>query len=326
MTKRQKARANAKYRGKTLLLLPENNALLILIVLYPALKARLLANFAKLEAAMQKQITNIQSVTASKAEKKADMAHIIWIYAQRASVQAESLGNTTLFIALSELESFISIADDTLALERAKKLLSLMTNEDLTILEPENLVEMQDAITLFSDDKEAPELAIDEKKSEGTEKIDEILDDLDTDTKLIGSLIHSFSLPFADLWDQALKVGASEGVRHVSCMMKFNDSITATPVVKVKTTASNGIEEITAYSSKNGTTRFIGLDTGNWTFHSEAETYISDYKANVPIDDDHTVHFQIKLVKIQPPPPSEEDTPPVTSPPPTDENPSQLNT
>ena len=109
-------------------------------------------------------------------------------------------------------------------------------------------------------------------------------------------------------------------------MMKFNDSITVTPVVKVKTTASNGIVETVGYSSKSGNTRFFGLDTCNWTFHSEAETYIFDYKSNVPIDDDHTVHFQIKLVKIQPPPPSEEDTPPVTTSPPTDQNPSQLNT
>ena len=326
MKKPQKARANAKFRAKTILLNEINNALLMAILLYPTLKARFLAHLAKLEAAMQKQMTNIHSVTASKAEKKADMAHIIWIYAQRASVQAESIGFTALYIALSELESFISEADDTLSLERAIKQLSLMTNEALTILEPENLVEMQEAITLFSDDKEAPELAIDEKKSEGTDKINEILDDLDTDTNLIGSLIHSFTLPFAGLWDQALKVGTPEGIRHISCMMKFNDSITATPVIKVKTTAANGIVEIIGYSSKHGSTRFFGLDTGNWNFHSEAETYTSDYKSNVPIDDNHTVHFQIKLVKIQPPPPTEEDTPPVTTPPPTDENPSQLNT
>ena len=175
-------------------------------------------------------------------------------------------------------------------------------------------------------DKEAPELAIDEKKAEGTDKIDEILNDLDTDTKLIGSLIHSFTLPFAGLWDQALLVGSPEGVRHTSCILKFNDSITGTPAAKVKTTASNGIVEISRYSTKLGYNRFPGLDTGNWTFHSEAETYISDYKTNVAIDDNHTVHFQIKLVKIQPPPPTEEDTPPVSTPPPTDLNPSQLNT
>ena len=213
------------------------------------------------------------------------MSHLLWLNAPRASVQAGELNSTELPITPSEPEAYIGNADDTLAIERAKKHLTLMQNAALTILIPADLLEMQAAIDLFEGKKTAPQLAIDEKKSYGTAKIPDILHDLDNDTDAIGKLIHSFSMPFSTYWDEANKIGTPEGMRHYSAIFKVTDSITAGPIPKVQVTAYNGETTIVKFCSEKGYARFPSMESGNWNFKIEINTYLPNTLTNLGIED-----------------------------------------
>ena len=104
----------ANQRCKYLILLEAYNLILMAILLYPPFKASFLTNCARLEIAKLIQAGKTSSATINKKEMKKLMAHVLYIFNLRCSVQAASLHNSELnkFFDVKEL-SLIHISEPT---------------------------------------------------------------------------------------------------------------------------------------------------------------------------------------------------------------------
>ncbi|MEI8201568.1 MAG: carboxypeptidase-like regulatory domain-containing protein [Bacteroidota bacterium] len=304
MNKPQIRRDECNLRAKYILLIPANNTLLMNIILYPTIKTSFLGNMVRMDVAKEAQARNSMPITAEKNSLKALLSFIIWKFCLRASVQAADLEKHELESSLIITEFFILNLDDDTALTQAKVMLKIITDNIsiLTIIETEDVAAIQQAIDDYANYLNMPESVIKQKKAEGTDMLDQILNDIDKDKNKIGRLIHSYELPFAHDWDVANIIGKSTGTRHQSIKIKYIDADTDAPIKKVKTTITNASGTITHvfYSTKRGWVTIYSLETGNWTITSEYQNYVTDTKVNVGVFDKKLAKFEIKLQKITP--------------------------
>ena len=185
---------DANQRSKYLILIPENNQVLMAILLYPPFKASFLTNLARLEIAKLIQSGKTTSVTMNKKIMKLTLAHVFYIFNLRCSVQAASLKNTELKNFFDVKESYIATATDANALTYAKVFLKKMidNNGTLTIIDPSNLTTMQDAIDAYENVMKMPRIIRKQAKAEGTDVIDDIQKDINEDKNNIGKIPKLF--------------------------------------------------------------------------------------------------------------------------------------
>jgi len=142
MKKIEKAKIESNIRVVNFITL--NDAALILITLYAAVKSRFLANIDLLGNAILKQATIIKAFAASKKIAKSNMATCIIKFALRAKQQAKALGQNALAMSLDVKRSYISRASAEDALARAKALEEIMSDNSalLTELTPADFTEI----------------------------------------------------------------------------------------------------------------------------------------------------------------------------------------
>ncbi|MEI8204633.1 MAG: carboxypeptidase-like regulatory domain-containing protein [Bacteroidota bacterium] len=288
------------------LFLSENHDDLILILLYLVEENEFLALMAEVQTAIDKEAEDISVITAEKQLVKFDMGHFLFDLSLRASVEAHQLHMNELSLALDRPLSYFTDASDTDASTRAHETIALLSNPALTSILPADIVTAHAKETAYNAIKILPKHEIKLKKSETTAIIPEKLNLIDESENRIGKLIYSYRKNLINAWEEVIKVGEPVGVRHISLVFKLTDHTTGVPLPKVKVTLTNGITTITRYSSKIGWARFYSLETGNWSAQIEYETYHSQSKTDIGIEEDKIVKFDIKLEKTTPTTPTEE--------------------
>ena len=299
MEKYQILRDQANQRCKYLISIDENNLLLMAILLYPPFKASFLTNLARLEIAKLIQSGQTTSVTMNKKIMKQTLAHVFYIFNLRCSVQAASLNNTELKKFFDVKESYIGKANDSDAITYAKAFLKKMTDNNaiLTIIDPSNLTTMQDAIDAFENIMNMPRIIRKQAKSEGTDVIDDIQNDINEDKNNIGKIIHSYELTFAHQWDVDSVIGKPSGTRNTSIVIQFKSAIGETHLKGVICTITSGSETHTLKSTKEGYVRFYSLPNNVWNMTSVHPDYENFSQTNITTDDTKIIRLTCKLIK-----------------------------
>ena len=255
---------------------------------------------AEIRKAIQKQTADIKVATPDKGKQKIKMCDTVIKFASRGCVKANMEGEALLEAGLNKPLSYVLQANDDLAKSRCIDLKDLMKT-NLTVLDnldAADITEMEDAIADFSDIKKEPKKLRDDRKTEGTDPIPGLLDQLDVPKMYMGKLIHSYAPALAASWDQNVKVGKPLGTRHLSLVAVYKDEITVAPLVKVKVTVTNGVKTFVKFSTEKGSVRFYGLESGNWTMTAEHEMYEKDVVENIKIVEEETAKFDIRLQKL----------------------------
>lgn len=269
----------------------------------------------KLQAARHQQSADTTVFAPNKDSLKIIMAAIVYKYSLRTSVKAHLIHNLPLELGLDKPITYITLANDDTAADRAFELKELMRINltPLGNITLANITEMEEAIASFKTANPIPKEKIKDKHDFGTDLIPGLLDEADVVKNLITKLIHSYLSPeLAKNWDDYITVGKTTAVRHISIAIQVTDSIGNMPLKGVLTTSASTTETISILTSDRGSARLYSLINALWDITAEYPGYISQTITNVATIEDKVAHVIIKLVKIVPPP--------------TDENPPQPNT
>jgi hypothetical protein len=136
------------------------------------------------------------------------------------------------------------------------------------------------------------------KKSEGTDPIPGLLNDVDVIKENIGKLIAIYMPNLYNEWLTINKVGTPTGVRQTSFVAFFTDAETGVPLRKVKVTLNNGVENFIKYSTTKGYVRFFSLESDNYSMTAEHASFVTQQKSGIGIDDQHFERMDVKLQKI----------------------------
>ena len=138
-------------------------------------------------------------------------------------------------------------------------------------------------------------LQISHKGKNGKEKVQKVGGSIRVEED--GRLFYSYLPAKIAAFDAANYIGKSSGRRSLSLVNHYTEKVTGVALRNVRVTISNGVKTIVKYSSKLGYARFYGVEPDNWTMTSEHETFDSDTKTNIGIDNKHIERFDIKLQK-----------------------------
>ncbi|MEI8203210.1 MAG: carboxypeptidase-like regulatory domain-containing protein [Bacteroidota bacterium] len=252
-----------------------------------------------LKAAAEKYGYDTSTFSKSKMSLKEAMGVVVITFAERASVQANQLHHYDLENMLSKALSYIKGASALNAFNRATALMNIMDDNKttLTIIETSDITSMRNAIDLFSDSMNLPKEEIKGKKAETTDVIADLLKDVDGPVARMGKLIDSYKSPIQGKWLENAKIGKSSGIRHIDLWVKYADSVTGNRLGGVSTTISDGVKTIVKKSSRDGNTKFTGLDSGNYSVLSEKKSHITQTQNNIGVDGKKVVRIEIKMVK-----------------------------
>ncbi len=299
MTDEQQLRYAADQRAKQFCI--DHNGALIALEEYAAEKTNFDAEMLALANALEKQGVEIVAIAADKKVDKKTMGDAIIKYALRGSVKAHQLGNLSLELGLSHPVTYITETDDQTAITRSTAMKKLMKDNIgiLTNLINANILEMEGAITEFTNEKNKPKQAIEVKKATGTDLIGPLLDEIDVPRDNIGKLVHSYLPTLADEWDRVTKVGSGTGVRHLRMIVIYTDFATGVHLVHVHGSLA-GAEPppIIKYSTKTGNLRVKDVANGNYILTSTFPGYTPDVQSNIGLEADKLVRLEIKLHKI----------------------------
>jgi hypothetical protein len=300
MTKLENARYEAADRGS--IFLETYDTELMAIVLYVVLKTKYNDLFVKITNARIKQYEQTGDITALKAALKHLMLSTVYKYLLRASVQAFNLNDTDLAVALDKPLSYISQGTNSDAIGRATILAKIMADNvaTLTVLLPADILEMETVIKDFTLILSKPKSKIKVKKTEGTDPIPGLLNEIEIIQKQIGKLILSYLPHLSNQWEVETKVGTPLGIRHTSVIGRYLEAETGVPLRKVKVTISNGAQDIIKYSSVKGYIRAYNLDSDNYTITAEHETFETSILTGIGVDNQHIARYEVKLQKTKP--------------------------
>jgi hypothetical protein len=297
MKKTEKAKLDSN--GRVVIFISANDAALILITLYAAIKSRFLANLALLEEAILKQAAEIKMFSSGKKIAKYSMANCIIKFALRARLQAKALGKTELAMSLNKKKSFINRASADDALARAKALEEIMSDNSaiLTELTPADFTEMDKKIGQYSDIVFTPKSEIKKRKAEGTAKIAAIQKDIEIDKEDIGELVLSYLPDLYAFYKEAAKIGKPAGIRHTSLVMHIVDSLSGAPLRYVRCSINRGITSFNKKSTLIGYARFYSLENALWNVTAEYAGYETFNLAELGTNKNKIVRLEIKLKK-----------------------------
>ena len=226
------------------------------------------------------------------------MISIVYLYDLRATAQAYNFEDKSLHAKLDKPLSYLKHTKDKDALGRCEELCDIMSENltELTILDEDNITEMQDAIQKFRDISGQPKKAIKERKVEGTNPIPDLFKKIDKEAKQMGKLFKSFLPDFYEKWKADLKIGKPTGSRHTSYIGRFIDAATGVPVPNVEVTFTNGVNTFVLKSTKSGFIRLFSLLPGYYTLTAQHPMYTIEPIKNIGISSDVTIN---KIIRIK---------------------------
>jgi hypothetical protein len=295
MDKFQIARDKANERASNFLL--DNDTELITSTLYGPLKIRFNDTMGLIGAAKQKQFEQTGYITGDKLYHRNLAGSTVWKYANRGSSQAFILGKPDLSAALDKPISYILLGKDSDVFGKATALYKLMKENEstLTAIEAADFTEMEDVLKDYKKILNAPKEEIKEKKTEGTDPIPGLLDELDVIKNHIGKVIQSYFSHLFSKWEEIIKVGSPQGVRKTSLVAQFKDDATGVELQKIKVSMLKGEMLHVAFSSKKGYVRFYSLEQGNYKLSAEHDDYKTYSKSDIGIDEKHIERFEVKM-------------------------------
>lgn len=255
--------------------------------------------------AAQAQTPDTTVITEDKQLDKEGMGDVVYKFMLRAAVRASlstAEGAKELASALNKPLTYITDANDQPAINRATDLKDLMKNNRTTIvtnITDDDVEEMEAAIDSFAGIKNKNKEAVEEKKAEGTDKIDDLLDEVDVPKGLIGKLVYSYLPKQAHEWELMIKVGKAAGIRHLDLVIKYVDDATGEVMRGVKATIACVDSTLEETSSKLGYVRGYSMESANWSITSKKKGYKDDVKTNVGIGSDgKIVRMEVRMVKL----------------------------
>jgi Carboxypeptidase regulatory-like domain len=218
--------------------------------------------------------TQVQSATKGATSNtvliaKDIMAKTVVKYALRGLVKAKQTGNTTLANHLDHGLTYILQTAKTLAVQRAKEIKDqLNTNLGiLTNITPENITEIDKAITAYDVLKDSPVIAIQERVATGTNPLPlaytTAFTAIDNMYDLINSYFAETNLPLVDQFTLAKQIIAT-GIHHTGVTgIVLKDGHPAKDV----TIAIEGTTK-TAVTDMDGHYTIARIKTGGYTIHA----------------------------------------------------------
>ncbi len=297
MNKTQQAQFDSSNRAKKFIMdnhdvLVDNPEFVLLLVIFTDL-------LTKLEEARLVQAADISIYKPDKKLQKIIMAAIVIKYAKLGAAKAYLLHNVELKKALDKVVSFISHADDDLAVDRATTLMKTM-KDNLTILTnivQANIDEMVAAIKAFKEIKPVPIDKIRERKAQGTDPIPQLCIDMEECKKQMGNIIESAFNSLFETWKAKVKIGTAPGTKHLSLSVQYIDEANGARLRGVNATLVSNAQPLQMKSTKYGYVKGYGLPEGNYTLTSELNGYQPDTKTNLLIRDKKLLKIIIKLKK-----------------------------
>jgi len=297
MNKNQLAKAGSNGRVKLFLTL--HDAALLLIILYISMKLSFTTNLEDLDDAIMRQEEDIKMFAKGKRLSKKEMADGVIKYAMRAYLQAKNLGLTEIAASLQKQVYYISGAPAKVAEARAKELVKIMDDNkaQLTVITVAIVAEMTGLVENFSAIMDMPKSEIERRKAEGTARIDAVQLKIDENKADFRELIISYLPDLLDDYDAAARIGAGEGVKHISLSVHVVDAVGGMPLRKVVVTITNGEKIVKVKTGKGGNARFLGLESGLWNVLVERTGY-PDYKQDeVAVDNTKAMKLEVQLKK-----------------------------
>jgi hypothetical protein len=265
--------------------------------LYIPLKTLLDNKMNLIVVAKQKQFEQTGYITGDKGYHKNLVGETIWKFANRGSSQAFVLNKPDLAAALDKPLGFILRGKGGDVLGKATDLYNLMKQNEsiLTEIKVADFTEMEDVLKDYNDILNAPKEEIKEKKTEGTDPIPGLLDEVDVIKNHIGKMIQSYFAHLYSKWVEIIKVGSPMGVRKLVLVALFTDETTKVELRRIKVTMAKGENTFVKYSSKKGYVRFYSLENGNYALTAEHNEYKTFSKADIGIDENHIEKLEVKL-------------------------------
>jgi hypothetical protein len=278
--------------------------------LYLPLKALLENRMNLITVAKQKQFEQTGYITTDKGYHKNLVGNTIWKFANRGSSQAFILNKPDLSAALNKPISFIMRGKDSEVYGKSNDLYLLMKQNESTLTEikADDFTEMEGVLKDYNDILNAPKEEIKEKKTEGTDPIPGLLDEVDVIKDHLGKMIQSYFAHLYSKWVEIIKVGSPLGMRKTSMVVLLTEDITKVILRKVKVTLVKGDATYVKYSSKKGYVRYYSLEPGNYTLKAEYDFYTSFEKADIGIDEKHIEKMTVALKKVDATEPDPETT------------------
>jgi 5-hydroxyisourate hydrolase-like protein (transthyretin family) len=287
MDKYQIVRDKANQSGSNFL--TANNTELTTSNLYGPLILRFNNTMLLIDAAKQKQFEETQDITWDKGYHRKLAAQTIWKFSNRGAAQAFNLNMPDLAKALDKSLTFILKGRASEVYGKANNLY-LKMKEYETELDEIEAADFASMVTVLKDFKKvltAPRDEIKERKTEGTDPIPGLLDEMDVIKGHIGKVIQSYFSHLYEAWLEVIKVGKPEAMRKTALVAFITDAATGVPMRKVKVTLKKGDIVIEKKTTKKGYVRFYSLESGNYTLIAEYPEYDSFYKDTIGIDDKH---------------------------------------
>jgi hypothetical protein len=270
------------------------------IVLYVPIKAAFEAGMLKLNAAQVKQAKQIAPVTQNKKRMRLVMAETMVKFLDRAAVQCHNNGEFSLGKAFTKGITYFTVGKYSEAPDKARNLKDLIceNHENLTVISDDDITEMETAISQFEAVQNNPKLEIIDRKATATKMIPKVLNELDTLKDQMGKIIYSYLPHLAHGWEETIKVGHSTAIRHVSLVIKIEDSVVKVPLPKVKCTVSHGKDTHVKYSTRLGSVRFKGLQENIWDITLEHSDYHTEFCERIATFEKKITRLHIPLKKI----------------------------
>ena len=278
------------------------NIPLSLLQEYPQLIVAFNLILNKIQAAKSINETDITHFATNKEILQKVMFDLVYKYQRRARVFARNIPDNNLYASLKHPISYISNNADDVVADKSEEIKNIMKNNLLKLLNIENsmILEMEAAITAYRAELLSPKIAIEARKSLGTDPIPDLLKEADLYKIDIDDLVHSYLPDNAQEWDDTTIIGKPTGVRHQSAILHITDALTGVVLANATCTATNGIDTFVKKSSRSGWVRFYNLETDNYTFTLERKSNITVTLTNIGVDDIKLVKLEVKLQKIQP--------------------------
>jgi hypothetical protein len=222
--------------------------------------------------------TQVQSATQGATSNtvqiaKETMAKTVTKYALRGMVKAKQTSNTTLVNHLDHPAGYITRATKTLAVQRAKEIKDqLHTNlATLTNIDPDNITEIDTAITAYDLLKDSPVIAIQERVATGTNPLPlaytAAFTAIDNMHDLINSYFAETNHPLVDQFTLAKQIIAT-GIHHTGVTgIVLKDG----HPVKDVTIAIEGTTK-TAVTDMDGHYTIARIKTGGYNIHATNKT------------------------------------------------------
>ena len=282
---------------KTIEYFDENTGLYTPISTFAPVYAIYKGHYHGLEAAMELQGYNIEPTTSIKSVVKELMISTIMTFADKAFVQAGVLGLAEIAKSLDITSTYLlgkSDEDAKINCTNIKNIIKTNLTE-LDEVTAADVVIMEKSITKFSDIQVLPAKKISIRKSEGTEQINILIDELDEDRKKLTKIVSGYTPEKLDTYLEMIKIGKPEGVRKLSVRIKYTDVDTRLPLMKVKVTLSNGMQTIEKYTTKAGFVSFSSVPMGTWKATAEHPLYQKDVIEKMGVDDNHVERHAVAL-------------------------------